>query len=214
MSVAGLRLHIERGSRLVRLEGGQAIDDCEKALGSEIRMTTEPIDRHMFRGLMRNVPGQVSIVAAASGGRRKGLTASAVCSLTDLPPTIIVCVNQAAGAHDLIIESGFFSVNALAADQEEIARVFSGGAQGEERFRTGAWSAGITGAPLLASAVCRLECRLSEYRAASSHTVFFGQVLAGSASAEANPLLYLRGSYRGVGPRVGAGTRLAEVEGK
>jgi flavin reductase (DIM6/NTAB) family NADH-FMN oxidoreductase RutF len=180
-------------------------------------MTTEPIDRHVFRGLMRNVPGQVSIVAAASGARRKGLTASAVCSLTDLPPTIIVCVNQAARAHDLIIESGFFSVNALAADQEEIARVFSGGSgvQGEERFRTGDWSVGITGAPLLASAVCRLECRLSEYRAASSHTVFFGHVLAGSASPETNPLLYLRGAYVGVGPRVRrSGTCFADVEGK
>jgi len=179
-------------------------------------MTIEPIDRHMFRGLMRNVPGQVSIVAAAVGGRRKGLTASAVCPLTDLPPTVLVCVNQAASAHDLIIESGYFSINVLAADQSEIARVFSGmaGLRGERRFETADWSTGISGAPILASAVCRLECRLSEYRAASSHTVFFGQVLAGSASAEANPLLYVRGSYRGVGPRVGAGTRLAEVEEK
>lgn len=179
-------------------------------------MNAEPIDRHVFRGLMRNVPGQVSIVAAAVAGRRKGLTASAVCSLTDLPPTVIVCVNQAAGAHDLIIESGFFSINALAADQDEIARVFSGmtGARGDERFRTGSWSTGITGSPVLASAVCRLECRLSEYRAASSHTVFFGQVLAGSASTEANPLLYLRGSYMSVGPRLRSGPCLAEIEGK
>jgi flavin reductase (DIM6/NTAB) family NADH-FMN oxidoreductase RutF len=179
-------------------------------------MSTEPIDRHVFRGLMRNVPGQVSIVAAAVGGRRKGLTASAVCSLTDLPPTVIVCVNQAAGAHDLIIESGYFSINALAAGQEKIARVFSGlsGAKGEQRFETGDWSTGLTGAPILASAVCRLECRLSEYRAASSHTVFFGQVIAGSASQDANPLLYLRGSYVGVERRIRDEARLAEVGGK
>jgi flavin reductase (DIM6/NTAB) family NADH-FMN oxidoreductase RutF len=173
----------------------------KKGLGK--MMSADPIDRHVFRGLMRNVPGQVSIVATAVGERRKGLTASAVCSLTDLPPTVIVCVNQAAGAHDLIIESGYFSINALAASQERIARVFSGvsGVRGEQRFETGDWSTGITGAPILASAVCRLECRLSEYRAASSHTVFFGQVIAGSASHDASPLLHLRGSYVGVEQR-------------
>lgn len=163
-------------------------------------MSAKPIDRHVFRGLMRNVPGQVSVVATGAPGNRMGLTASAVCSLTDLPPTVIVCVNRTAGAHDPIIQNGFFSINALAVHQESVARVFSGAtrAYGEARFETGDWSLGVTGAPILADAVCRLECRLSEYRTASSHTVFFGQVIAGSASDEASPLLYLRGSYVGL----------------
>lgn len=179
-------------------------------------MNAEPIDRHAFRGLMRHVPGQVCIVAAAAGGQRKGMTASAVCSLTDLPPTVIVCVNQAAGTHDLIIKSGFFSVNALAESDEAVARIFSGigGATGEERFSTGDWSVGIAGSPILTSAVCRLECRLSEYRAASSHTVFFGQVLAGAALPDKNPLLYLRGSYVGVESRAQTGMLLADIDGK
>lgn len=180
-------------------------------------MKTEPIDGHAFRSLMRNIPGQVSIIAATDAtGRRNGLTASAVCSLTDLPPTVIVCVNQSAGAHDLIIESGIFSINTLAVGQEEIARVFSGtaGIRGEERFRTGSWTAGATGVPILTSAVCRLECRLSEYRAASSHTIFFGEVVAGSASHEASPLLYLRGSYASVADQEEIGMPLAKVGSK
>ena len=157
----------------------------------------EDIDREAFRGLMRHVPGQVSIVAAGASGSRNGLTASAVCSLTDLPPTVLVCINRAAAAHDLIIESGFFSVNALAASQERIARVFAGqgGIRGEARFCAGDWLVGVTGAPILASAVCRLECRLSVCQVASSHTVIFGHVIAGSASPEAAPLLYHRGAY-------------------
>lgn len=179
-------------------------------------MCAEPIDSHVFRGLMRNVPGQVSIVAAAVSGQRKGLTASAVCSLTDLPPTVIVCINQASGAHELIIESGYFSINALAANQERIARVFSGfsGVRGEQRFETGDWSSGVTGAPILASAVCTLECRLSEYRTASSHTIFFGHVIAGSASQDADPLLYLRGSYVGLEQNAHSRACLAETGGK
>ncbi len=176
----------------------------KRAVGTRVDMKADLIDRHLYRGLMRNMATQVSIVAAAQGDRRRGLTASAVCSLSDAPPTVIVCVNQTAGAHDLIIESGFFSINTLAADQEAIARVFSGGTglQGDERFLAGDWSVGTTGSPVLTSAVCRLECRLSDYHAVASHTVFFGQVVDGMASTEANPLLYLRGAYMGIGPRV------------
>lgn len=162
--------------------------------------SAHPIDRHEFRRLMRNVPGQVSIVATGAPGQRRGLTASAVCSLTDQPPTVIACINRNAAAHDLIIESGVFSVNALADHQHAIAHVFSGaaGISGEQRFKTGQWSVGETGVPLLNSAVCHLECRLSEYREASSHTIFFGHVVCGAASTEANALLYVRGSYVGL----------------
>lgn len=165
-------------------------------------MIFDPIDRQAFRRLMRNVPTLVSVVAAGAPGERKGLTASAVCSLTDQPPTILVCINRAAGAHDVIIENGYFSVNLLAAGQEEIAHVFSGlaGVSGEARFKTGAWTAGATGAPVLASAVCHLECRLAEAKAGFSHTVFFGEIVGGAASAGLSPLVYLRGAYATLDP--------------
>lgn len=165
-------------------------------------MNAEPIDCHAFRALMRNVAGQVSIVASGAPGERNGLTASAVCSLSDLPPTILVCVNRAAGAHDVIIRNGVFTVNALATGQEEIARTFSGlaGARGEERFRSGLWSEGATGAPVLADAVCWLECRLFDHKPSVTHTVFFGRVVAGEATLDARPLLYHRGSYTGLDP--------------
>lgn len=165
-------------------------------------MNAEPIDCHAFRALMRNVAGQVSIVASGGPGQRNGLTASAVCALSDLPPTVLVCVNRAAGTHDVIIRNGVFTVNALAIGQEDIARVFSGmaAARGEERFETGSWSEGVTGAPVLAEAVCRLECRLFDHRPSVTHTVFFGRVVAGDATLAASPLLYHRGGYTGLEP--------------
>lgn len=163
-------------------------------------MRAEPIERQEFRDLMRNVPGAVSIIATGAAGGRRGLTASAVCSLTDLPPTILVCINRSTGAHDEIMQNRYFSVNALSACQEPLARVFSGhtSAIGEGRFDEGDWTTGVTGAPVLASAACVLECCLTEFHPASSHTVFFGQVVSGSARTEARPLVYHRGSYVGL----------------
>lgn len=159
-----------------------------------------PISADTFRGLMRHVPGQVNIVASGRTGHRAGLTATAVCSLTDSPPTVLVCINRRVGAHDAIFENGVFSINALAAGQQDVANVFSGqsGIKGESRFQTGSWSHGISGAPILAGAVCTLECRLSDFKPAATHTIVFGEILAGSARHDAAPLVYLRGSYLSV----------------
>jgi cob(II)yrinic acid a,c-diamide reductase len=81
--------------------------------------------------------------------------------------------------------------------QDDIAVVFSGqpGIKGEDRFNSGNWSKGVTGAPVLAGAVCTLECRLSDFKPATTHTIVFGEILAGSAREDAAPLIYLRGSY-------------------
>src|ERR1044072_9363213 len=99
-------------------------------------MANVPISPSAFRTLMRNVPGQVTIIATGAPGHRKGLTATAVCSWSDDPPTVLVCVNRLVGGHDTIIENGIFSVNALSAAQHEIAVMFSGrpGIKGESRF--------------------------------------------------------------------------------
>jgi len=163
---------------------------------------TTAIDPADFRALMRNVPGQVNIIASGRTGQRAGLTATAVCSLTDSPPTVLVCINRRVGAHDAIIENGVFSINALAAGQHDIAAMFSGqlGVKGEARFKSGIWSEGISGTPVLAGAVCTLECRLSDYKPASTHTIVFGEILAGTTRHDAAPLIYLRGAYRIVDP--------------
>lgn len=182
---------------------GGACGGAPQIRGRMNGMNAKPIDSRAFRGLMRNVAGQVSIVATGARGHRSGLTASAVCSLSDLPPMLLVCINRASSAHDIILENGVFSINALAEGQEAIARIFAGheGLRGEERFlEVGDWITGVTGAPLLGSAVCQLECRLSEYHETSTHTVFFGTVIAGSSAREEPPLLYHRGAYTGLRP--------------
>jgi flavin reductase (DIM6/NTAB) family NADH-FMN oxidoreductase RutF len=165
-------------------------------------MTANPIDPGTFRMLMRNVPAQVNIIASGKPGHRFGLTATAVCSLTDTPPTVLVCINRRVGAHDAIIENGLFSINALAAGQDDVAVMFSGqpGVKGESRFSAGRWSEGRTGVPILAGAVCTLECRLADIKPASTHTIVFGEIVAGTAHDEVTPLVYLRGNYLALGP--------------
>lgn len=80
----------------------------------------------LYRNLMRHQAGGVALIATGRHGGRTGLAATAVCSLTDAPPTLLVCVNQTASAHDIIEDTGFFSVNLLCPSHKELVGVFSG----------------------------------------------------------------------------------------
>lgn len=150
-----------------------------------------------YRELMREFAAGVSVITTGSPGTRRGLTATAVCSLSDEPPTLLVCVNKRASAHDDIVQQRRFAVNVLAADQIAIAQCFSGqtGIGGEERFALGQWATLITGAPVLADALIALDCLMSEHLAMSTHTIIVGTITAGYRRPNASALVYRNGTY-------------------
>ena len=95
---------------------------------------------------------------------RAGLTATSVCSLTAEPPRLLACVHRDADAHGLILESGYFAVNVLTREQQDLAEHFGGrdSSHGPTRFGLGTGSIGRTGIPVLVDAAAVFECRLVE----------------------------------------------------
>lgn len=152
-----------------------------------------------YRKLMRHHAGAPVIIATGAPGNRTGLTATAFCSLSDSPPTVIVCVNRNASAHPLIRETGCFSVNLLREGQEDTALKFAGqtGLKGEARFDE-RWSVGETGAPVMRSALASLDCELIQSVDHASHTIFVGLVRSAEADENGEPMLYFRGSFIGL----------------
>ncbi len=155
------------------------------------------MDADNYRAIMRHQAGAVSVIACGAVGARSGLTATAVASLSDRPPMVLACVNQAAGAHDEIVKANAFSVNLLSAGQQGVAERFAGkgGLAGEARFVGLAWHRLATGSPILDEALASLDCELAEQHTFTTHSIFIGKVVAGAFRADAKPLLYFRGDY-------------------
>jgi flavin reductase (DIM6/NTAB) family NADH-FMN oxidoreductase RutF len=152
----------------------------------------------VYRNLMKSHAGATVIIATGQPGRRTGLTATAFCSLSDSPPTILVCVNKNASAHAVIATTKSFSVNVLREDQADIAACFAGmtGLHGEERFQHGArWLKGETGAPVMADALVSLDCKLIKVHDHQTHSVFVGLVETGTTEDGFDPLIYFRGNF-------------------
>ena len=147
---------------------------------------------------MRQLAAGVSLITTAQEGRRAGLTATAVCSVSAAPPQLLACVNRSAEAHDLIRAAGLFAVNVLASHQRPLAERFSGvlGLRGSERFDIGTWTGLATGAPVLDPCLAAFDCVLTEAVSASTHTVFIGRVEAVRTRPDLSPLLYVEGDYR------------------
>ena len=154
------------------------------------------MDTVQFRNLMRHQAGAVTIIAVGRAGHRTGLTATAMCSLSDTPPTILICVNKNASAHGPIKAAQCFSVNVLAKDQVELAKRFSSKKlEGEARFDKDAWITMRTGAPLLRGAIANLDCELADEHAFETHSIFIGRIKDGQFNDKAEPLLYFRGDF-------------------
>jgi flavin reductase (NADH)/flavin reductase len=154
----------------------------------------------LFLAGMRKVAGAVSVITTtANDGERRGLTATAVCSLSAEPPSLIACVNRKTWVAQFVPDSGVFAVNVLSHAQETIARTFAGQTSlaAEDRFSVGDWRTGMTGAPIVRGALVSFECRLEQIVDHTTHIILIGRVVQ-TAPGEGHSLVYLDGSFSSV----------------
>ena len=119
-------------------------------------------DGSAFREAMSRVAGAVHVVATGGKAGLGGATATAVTSVSDSPPSLLVCLNQASATLEKIRRNGAFSVNVLSGLQKDVAQVFAGQGsfEGEARFRqTDGWVMEVA-IPRLSGALASFSCRL------------------------------------------------------
>jgi flavin reductase len=157
------------------------------------------VTQSAYRDAMARFGAAVSVVTTDGPAGRRGFTASAVCSVTDDPPTLLVCVNRANDSHPALLANGVFCVNTLAAGQEELSALFSDSQTGHvERFAGGTWATLATGAPVLAECVVSFDCRIVSVTEVGTHTVMFAQVEATRHGERHDALIYFGRDYHPV----------------
>jgi flavin reductase (DIM6/NTAB) family NADH-FMN oxidoreductase RutF len=155
----------------------------------------KPVDAEQFKAGMRTLAGAVNLITSAHAGHRYGMTATAVCSASAEPPTVLACLNKLASTHGAVSKSKVFCVNVLRAEDWELSTSFSGAHTGEGRFNARQWTRLATGSPVLLDALVAFDCRVVKRLAHGTHGIFLGvveQVLFGN---KGKPLLYSEGQY-------------------
>ena len=149
-------------------------------------------NRKLFREAMAHLSAAVNIITTDGPHGRCGITASAVCSVTDSPPTMLVCVNQSSAAHAVFAGNGHVCINVLPGNHQELARHFAGVTKlpMNARFDQQTWTAGLLGTPVLADALASLEGRIVERKTVGSHSVMFVEVVDMVVRHDGDGLIY------------------------
>ena len=154
-----------------------------------------------FRTAMASLSAAVNIVTTDGPRGRAGITVSAVCSVTDAPPTLLVCVNQSSYTHDVFRGNGRICVNVLGADHQELALQFAGASDlsMQDRLSVADWDNESEGVPVLGNAVASIIGRITSQYQQGSHTVMFVEVDKVNISEERGGLVYFQRQFHGLG---------------
>lgn len=167
--------------------------DEARAHGSE-----RLVEPGLYREAMSRLVAAVHVITTHGPAGRTGFTATAVASVSDSPPTLLVCLNRRMRSASAFRQAGHFAVNMLSGEQQAVAESFGGrlSLAGEQRFAVGHWRDGAGGIPCLDSAIAVFECALVESRTIATHDVLVGRVAHVTLGADRAKLAYVGREYR------------------
>ena len=156
------------------------------------------IDAPIFRSAMARLASAVTLVTTDGPAGKRGLAATAVTSITDAPPNLLVCVNKSTRSNAMIKQNGVFSVNVLTDEQEALVGAFSGASENDPFSAPQLWDCLRTGAPVLKDTLASLDCRLDQIINIGTHSLFVGQVIDVRIGISKRGLVYFDRVFRGI----------------
>jgi flavin reductase (DIM6/NTAB) family NADH-FMN oxidoreductase RutF len=168
-------------------------------------MLRMPVDPRSFRKTLGCFATGVTVVTALNPADRKpvGVTVSAFSSLSLDPPLVLFCLGVQTSTLDAFRGFGHFGVNVLSEDQRDLSIRFA--SRSEDKWAGVPWEAWESGVPILKDCLANLECSLVGTQDGGDHLIIIGRVERLKHREGGSPLLYFRGAYMDLGPKVPGG---------
>jgi len=162
-------------------------------------LNDQEVEKQQFREAMSRLGAAVNIITTDGPAGRAGFTASAVCSVTDSPPTLLVCLNRSASVYPVFKENMQLCVNTLSAGHESLSALFGGKTPMAERFIAADWTTQITGSPILSGALASFDCIVSQIVSVGTHDILVCETRALVYGDSRSGLIYFDRRYHPVG---------------
>ncbi len=163
-------------------------------------MIAHPEMRDGFREAMARLGAAVNVITTDGRAGRAGFTATAVCSLSANPPSILVCMNRGSAQNPVFRENAVLCVNILAEDQRSLSERFAGVTREStaDRFAAAQWERAQTGSPMLIGAVANVDARISQVVETATHDVMICVVTQTMVNDKEAALVYCGRAYHGL----------------
>jgi flavin reductase (DIM6/NTAB) family NADH-FMN oxidoreductase RutF len=149
------------------------------------------MDEQAKKNALRRIPYGLFLLTAKNGDEIASGTINWVTQTSFKPPMVAVGIKQDSHPYAVVKASGAFALNALGADQKDVAQTFFGpvNAEGSKlgpvTFQPGA----ETGSPVINEAPAWWECRVVGVLEQGDHHVFLGEVVNAGVNSDTATLL-------------------------
>jgi flavin reductase (DIM6/NTAB) family NADH-FMN oxidoreductase RutF len=151
---------------------------------------TEP-----WAAALGRIPSGLFVLTARHGRRETGMLASWVQQCSFDPPQVTVAVRKGRFLLDWLTDAAPFAVNVIAEGQKQLVAHFGKGFDEEQSAFDGLDVHRPDGsAPVLATALAWLDCRVAGRFDAGDHVLVVGRVVGGSVQHEGRPTVHVRRS--------------------
>lgn len=146
-----------------------------------------------YRDALGRFPTGVALITLMDAGRARAMTVNSFSSVSLNPPLILWSVARDSLRYKAFRDAEAFAVNVLAADQEFLSNAC---ARNDDLGASGAhFEIGAGGAPLVADAVARFECRRAAVHQGGDHDIILGEVVGFDAPRAAPALVFYQSGY-------------------
>lgn len=131
-----------------------------------------------FRDAMSQLAAGVCIITTNGNTGPHGITATSVCSITDTPPTILVCINKKSKVNQIFKDNQNICINILSSKHLDAAKHFAGITKinMQERFLQNEWKKTDKNPPYLKDALVYLKGQINEIKEYGTHSLFFTNI--------------------------------------
>lgn len=153
-----------------------------------------------YRNAMARLGAAVNIVTTDGPAGLHGLTVSSVCSISDDPSTLLVCINRANRGYGAVRDNGVLCVNILGPCHEDLsARFARSAADVDERFGDReAWMTMPSGSLGLRDATASLDCAVARLLDVGTHGMFICEATDVRFGPSCGGLVYFERGFYGV----------------
>lgn len=130
------------------------------------------------------------VATSNDGTRHRAWAATWVMQCSFDPPAVAVATRTGSTRAELIESAGVFAVNVMELGQQDLVGRFYAPVEMTGDDLDGVpFTLGVTGCPLLESALGSFECRVRDSLGGGDHTIFVGELVAATWRRDGVPLL-------------------------
>jgi flavin reductase (DIM6/NTAB) family NADH-FMN oxidoreductase RutF len=158
-------------------------------------MQDNQLGQLMKLGMRRLASGVCVLSARLSDGEPFVMTVSSVTSVSDNPPSLLVCINRQIQRHEELLPLGTrFAINLLSNAQSEVSNLCAGRYEDKNRLSLGRWNQDDW--LFLADSQVSFFCVTDKVVSYGTHEILIGRIEKVKIHTdEVNPLIYANGQY-------------------